>query len=123
MTQDEARVRCDMLSDKDRAAVEKHEQRLAEIAEKELELIELENVRQMLRETLDKTGRLLSEGDAKLSSSELAGLRERLGSLPHEILLAEQCIGLLQQVIEKTRALAELEKLETESWMLPQTRC
>lgn len=114
MTHHEGEARYDTFSEQGGTALEKYELR---IAEKELELIELENVRQALCHALEKTGRLLSEADEDLSSSERAGLRERLMSLPHEIVLAEQCVALLRQVIDKTRALAELERQEASSWM------
>ena len=99
MTRHEREARCDTLSEQGKTALENYELR---IAEKELELIELENVRQTLCRALERTGRLLAEAGEGLSSSERIALQERLESLPHEIVLAEQCVGLLRQVIDKT---------------------
>lgn len=117
MTHDEERACCDTFGEKGRTAMEKYESRLAEIAEKELELIELQNVRQMLCDALEKAQQLLAD-DGSPSFPERSGLKARLTSLPHEIVLAEQCIGLIQQVIEKTHALAELEKQEATSRLI-----
>jgi hypothetical protein len=114
MTHHEAVSRCDAFSEQGRTALETYELR---IAEKELELIELENVRQTLCFALEKTGQLLAEAGEGLPSAERTALQERLESLPHEIVLAEQCVGLLRQVIDKTRALAELERHEASPYM------
>jgi hypothetical protein len=109
-----------MLHEQGRAALErareKYERRVAELAEKELEMIELENARKMLCEAFQRAERLLAETDERMSRAERAGWDERLTSLPTEIALAEQCIGLLRQIIDKTRVIAELERREAESW-------
>ena len=122
MTHGDGKGRCDLLHEQGSAAVErareKYERRIAELVEKELEMLELENAREMLCEALLHAERLLEEGDERLSRPERAGLNERLSSLPTEIVLAEQCIGLLRQIIEKTRIIAELERREAESWQL-----
>lgn len=121
MTQANGKGRCDMLNEQGRAAVEKamekYEQRIAELAERELEMLELENAREMLCEALLRAERLLDDGDERLSRPDRAGLNERLSSLPTEIALAEQCISLLRQIIEKTRIIAELERRESEPWI------
>lgn len=114
MTRHEEEARCDAFSQQGKTALETCELR---IAEKELELIELQNVRQSLCRALEKTVRLLAEAGEGLSSAERTALQERLESLPHEIVLAEQCVGLLRQVIDKTRALAELERREALPYM------
>lgn len=122
MTHGDGKGRCDMLNQEGKAAVERamerYEQRIAELAEKELEMIELENAREMLSEALKRTERLLADGEEPLSRPERAGLSERLRSLPTEIALAEQCIRLLRQIVEKTRTIAELERRESEAWVI-----
>jgi hypothetical protein len=122
MTHGDGKGRCDMLHERGRAAVErareKYERRVAELAEKELEMIELENAREMLCDALEHAERLLADDQELLSRSERAGLKERLSSLPTEIVLAEQCISLLRQIVEKTRTIAELERRDAESWII-----
>lgn len=113
MTQGDGKGRCDMLSEKGRSALDKYEQRMAEIAEKQLELIDLENVRQMLCDALERTERLLARG-ADASGQDRARLKERLSSLPTEIALAEQCIDMLRQIIEKTHFIADLERRDSD---------
>lgn len=120
MTHGNGKGRCDTLNELGRAAVERalheYEQRIAQLAQKELEMIELENARETLSEALQRTEQLLTEDDKRLSLLERAGLNERLSGLPHEIALADQCIGLLRQIIDKTRIIAEMERREAEIW-------
>lgn len=110
MSQDDRSTRCNMLSELGRAALERYERRMAEIAKKERELIELERIRQALFDALKMSEPAPSDGEAGLARADCAGPTQQLIGLPNKIMVADRCITLLRQVIEKTRTLADLER-------------